>query len=181
MQGKKYLLRIINISVDTTYIFSVDNHNLTVITTDFVAIKPYTVGHIAVGIGMLKMISTAWSKYLTAVPGQRYHVAINANPIDNGKLSPNGNYRIRVIPADSCQGFETGNNPDERQGILRYNASNTGVPTSFRRDFSNACSDEMYDRLEPVLPWNVPPFQLSSKFPKFEVGKMSGPQRPIIS
>lgn len=53
LQGKKYLLRIINTSVDTTYIFSIDNHNFTVMTTDFVPIHPYTVDHIAVGIGKL--------------------------------------------------------------------------------------------------------------------------------
>ena len=51
LQGKKYLLRIINTSVDTTYVFSIDNHNFTVMTTDFVPIVPYNVSHIVVGIG----------------------------------------------------------------------------------------------------------------------------------
>ena len=45
------MLRIINTSVDTTYIFSIDNHNLTVMSTDFVPIEPYNTSHIVVGIG----------------------------------------------------------------------------------------------------------------------------------
>lgn len=51
LQGRKYLFRLINTSVDTTFVFSIDNHDLTVITTDFVPIHPYTVDHIVIGIG----------------------------------------------------------------------------------------------------------------------------------
>lgn len=50
-QGKKYLLRLINTSVDTTFVFLIDNHNFTVITSDFVPIHPYTADHVVVGIG----------------------------------------------------------------------------------------------------------------------------------
>lgn len=58
LQGKKYLFRLINTSVDTTFVFSIDNHNLTVITTDFVPIHPYTVDHIVIAIGNL---ASCWS------------------------------------------------------------------------------------------------------------------------
>ena len=101
---------------------------------------------------------------LTAFLGQRYHVVLNANPIDNGDLSPEGNYWIRAIPTDGCKGFETGNEPDERQGVLRYNHSSIEVPTSFRGPFSKACRDENYDRLEPIHPWNVTPVELIGGF-----------------
>lgn len=52
-QGKRYLLRLINTSVDTTFVFAIDNHWLKVITSDFVPIHPYVVDHIVVGIGRI--------------------------------------------------------------------------------------------------------------------------------
>ncbi|KAK0723520.1 multicopper oxidase-domain-containing protein [Lasiosphaeria miniovina] len=159
-KGKKYLLRIINTSVDTTYIFSIDNHEFTVMSSDFVPVQPYNVSHIAVGIG------------------QRYHVVLNAVPLDNGALSATGDYWIRAIPADGCKGFETGNEPDERQGILRYDDESRGVPTSFRDGFSTACRDENYTHLVPVLPWKIPPASISSLTPEFDIGKVNRPARP---
>ncbi|KAK3984630.1 laccase [Cladorrhinum sp. PSN332] len=165
-KGKKYLLRIINTSVDTTYILSIDNHNLTVTTTDFVPIKPYNTNRVVVGIG------------------QRYHAVLDATPIDNGALSAEGNYWIRAIPADGCKGFEDGNEPDERQGVLRYNATSTGVPTSFRdsgKAFDTQCRDEHFHKLHPVVKWDVAPFELSSlptEDSKWDVGKMNHPDRP---
>ena len=50
-QGKKYLLRLINTSVDTTFIFSIDNHTMQVVGSDFVPIHPYMKNHVLVGIG----------------------------------------------------------------------------------------------------------------------------------
>ena len=50
-QGKKYLMRLINTSVDTTFIFAIDNHNITVMSSDFVPIHPYVTDHVLVGIG----------------------------------------------------------------------------------------------------------------------------------
>lgn len=52
-QGARYLLRLINTSVDTTFIFSIDSHNLTVMSSDFVPIHSYTTDHVVIGIGML--------------------------------------------------------------------------------------------------------------------------------
>ena len=50
-KGKRYLLRLINTSVDTTFVFSIDGHSLTVVGADFVPIVPYTTGGVLVGIG----------------------------------------------------------------------------------------------------------------------------------
>ena len=50
-QGKKYLLRLINTSVDSTWIFSIDNHLMQVVGADFVPIEPYKKNHLLVGIG----------------------------------------------------------------------------------------------------------------------------------
>lgn len=54
-QGKKYLLRLINTSVATTFVFSIDNHNLTVMSSDFVPIEPYVTDHVTIGIGELRL------------------------------------------------------------------------------------------------------------------------------
>jgi hypothetical protein len=40
--GKKHLLRLINTSVDNHFKFTIDGHTMTVISTDFVPISPYT-------------------------------------------------------------------------------------------------------------------------------------------
>lgn len=54
-KGKKYLMRLINTSIDTTFIFAIDNHNITVMSSDFVPIKPYTTDHVVIGIGREKL------------------------------------------------------------------------------------------------------------------------------
>ncbi|RBR15613.1 uncharacterized protein FIESC28_07254 [Fusarium coffeatum] len=161
-KGKKYILRVINTSVDTTWIFSIDNHNFTVMSTDFVPIHPYEVDHIVLGIG------------------QRYHIVLEATPTNTTVLpaSPDGNYWIRTVGADRCKGFEPGNEPDERQGILRYNASSTLVPTTFRPAYSTACRDENYDLLKPIFPWAVEPVKLNYNDSQFDIGLKTYKDRP---
>src|SRR4051812_39649381 len=62
----RYLLRVINTSFSTTFVFSIDNHKLEVVGADFVPIHPYNTSGILVGIG------------------QRYHVIVTALPKPNG-------------------------------------------------------------------------------------------------
>lgn len=52
-KGVRYLLRLINTSVDTTFVFSIDGHRLKVIEMDLVPIEPYTTESVLIGIGML--------------------------------------------------------------------------------------------------------------------------------
>jgi hypothetical protein len=40
-QGKRYKIRLLNIGGDGTQKFSIDGHNLSVISADFTQIKPY--------------------------------------------------------------------------------------------------------------------------------------------
>lgn len=134
-------------------------------STDFVPIHPYEVDHIVLGIGK-RITSYPLHHQLTKL-GQRYHIVLEATPTNTTVLpaSPDGNYWIRTVGADRCKGFEPGNEPDERQGILRYNASSTLVPTTFRPAYSTACRDENYDLLKPVFPWAVEPVELNCKHP----------------
>ena len=145
--------------MDTTFIFSIDNHEFEVLTTDFVPIHPYNVSHIAIGIGKLLFRGReGLEANPTYFSGQRYQIVLNAVPTDRNGTEPlddNGNYWIRNIPADGCKGFDTGNEPDERQGILRYNPSSKALPTTFRSGFSLACRDEKYNLTVPIVPWNI--------------------------
>ncbi|MCJ1359489.1 MAG: hypothetical protein MMC33_009491 [Icmadophila ericetorum] len=49
--NKKYLLRVINTSFETTFVFSIDNHMLQIISTGFVPTQPYNTTSVLVGIG----------------------------------------------------------------------------------------------------------------------------------
>lgn len=51
-RNKKYKIGIVNTSTLLTYTFWIDGHDLTIIATDFVPIKPYVTQAINVGIGM---------------------------------------------------------------------------------------------------------------------------------
>ncbi|KAF4628164.1 hypothetical protein G7Y89_g9985 [Cudoniella acicularis] len=136
---RRYLLRLINTSFDTTFVFSIDNHRLTVIGADFVPIHGYTNTSVLIGIG------------------QRYHVIVEANPINNGSqpIPSDGNFWMRTYVA-SCRtttGFPKGY---ELSGILRYDSSSTALPTSLPwNGMSLACSDETYSSLVPILKWKV--------------------------
>ncbi|CAG8960632.1 hypothetical protein HYFRA_00013510 [Hymenoscyphus fraxineus] len=132
--GKKYLLRIINTSVDNTFIFTIDNHNLTVISADFVPIKPYVTNAVLVGIG------------------QRYHVILEAKPtITTSKK----NFWIRTVVPPGCSGFPQGSPPEEKNGILNYEGSDIKLPETAKGNFDETCSDEPYDKLIPIVPWQI--------------------------
>ena len=143
VRNKKYLIRIINTSFQTTFVFSIDNHLLTMVEADFVPIIPYTNTSILVGIG------------------QRYDVIVEAKPQEDPEthnpLPLDGNYWIRTFVVDRCFADMTHGSPGyEETGILRYNSSSTADPsTSQWKDISLACSDETYTSLHPVVPWIV--------------------------
>jgi FtsP/CotA-like multicopper oxidase with cupredoxin domain len=50
--GTSYRLRLVNGAIDTTFKFSIDNHTLTVISTDFVPIEPYSTTMVTISMGM---------------------------------------------------------------------------------------------------------------------------------
>ncbi|KAL9089949.1 MAG: hypothetical protein Q9165_005478 [Trypethelium subeluteriae] len=140
---KRYLLRVINVSFDTTFIFSIDNHDLAIISVDFVPIRHYTAHSVLVGIG------------------QRYNVVVEANPVK----APPGmtDFWIRAQIADCFR--QRHSDPKrtypegyDRAGILRYKQSSTAKPKSEAwSDITHQCSDEDYSRIHPVVPWNIAP------------------------
>ncbi|KAF4983400.1 hypothetical protein FZEAL_1129 [Fusarium zealandicum] len=137
----RYLLRLINTSFDSTFVFSIDNHWLQIVTADFVPIEPYFNTSILVGIG------------------QRYNVIVEANPLegDNNPIPDDGNFWIRTWVAQRC-GVAPGGEGYERTGILRYDHNSTATPKSNPWvNISKACSDETYTSLRPKIPWYVGP------------------------
>ncbi|KAK5003474.1 laccase, multicopper oxidase, benzenediol:oxygen oxidorectuctase, partial [Cryomyces antarcticus] len=101
-KGKKYRLRLINTSADNFIRVSLDNHNFTVMTADFIPIKPYT---------------TQW--VLLAI-GQRYDVVINANQAV-------GNYWFRANTAADCA---SGNNHGTGLSIFTVDITKEQVVTN---------------------------------------------------
>ena len=71
-------MRTINTSVDTTFVFTIDQHWLTVTSLDFVAIKPYKTDYVVRGICWI--YSSIPLSQLTGQYGQRYHIVVKAQP-----------------------------------------------------------------------------------------------------
>uniref|UniRef100_A0A0W0G3K2 Laccase n=1 Tax=Moniliophthora roreri TaxID=221103 RepID=A0A0W0G3K2_MONRR len=90
-QGKRYRMRLINTACGPDYIFSIDNHDMTVIEADSILHEPVTVNGLRIFIG------------------QRYSFILEAN-------QPVGNYWIHADPSFGDGGFNDGIN----SAILRY-------------------------------------------------------------
>lgn len=89
--GKRYRLRLIGMSCNPSFLFSIDSHNLTVIEADGQLTEPLLVNSLQI------------------LAGQRYSVVLNANrPVDN--------YWIRALPSTTGSNFNGGLNA----AILRY-------------------------------------------------------------
>lgn len=59
-KGKKYLLRLINSSLDAQIRVSLDGHPFSVVTSDLVPIQPFTTNWILLGIGMFHNLRSSW-------------------------------------------------------------------------------------------------------------------------
>ncbi|KAB8292934.1 hypothetical protein EYC80_007298 [Monilinia laxa] len=112
--GRKYRLRLINTSVDNHFMVSLDGHPFTVITSDFVAIHPYTTNWIFLGIG------------------QRYDVIITANQTV-------GSYWFRAEVQAGC-GSNTNNG--NIKSIFTYSGANSTTPASTAIPYTGRCTDE---------------------------------------
>ncbi|KAK3937566.1 multicopper oxidase-domain-containing protein [Diplogelasinospora grovesii] len=141
--GKRHLLRLINASAASSFVFSIDNHTMTVVASDLVAVEPYQTDSILVGIG------------------QRYTVIVEADQ----KPSL---YWMRTAPAQSCNSFRGNdtthvfNNTEETAAIIKYKGAPhpDGLPPASsvkQQKVTYECRDESEDpkRLKPVVPWYV--------------------------
>ncbi|KAG6878856.1 hypothetical protein C0992_007119 [Termitomyces sp. T32_za158] len=101
VQGKRYRFRLVSISCDPNYIFSIDGHNMTIIEVDGVNHQPLTVDSIQI------------------FAGQRYSVIVTAvQPVDN--------YWVRAQPSSGFVDFDGGLN----SAILHYQGAAIAEPKS---------------------------------------------------
>ncbi|KAL9095130.1 MAG: hypothetical protein Q9165_002733 [Trypethelium subeluteriae] len=112
-KNKKYRLRLINSSVDSQIRVSLDNHIFTVITSDFVPIKPFTTNWILLAIG------------------QRYDVVFTANQAA-------GNYWFRAEVAGDCASA----NSFYGRSIFTYSTVTSATPASTSTTSDSVCQPE---------------------------------------
>jgi laccase len=123
-QDKKHRVRLINMSVDNHFMVSLDNHQMEVISSDFVPIVPYNTTHIFLGIG------------------QRYDVIITGN-------QPAGSYWFRAESQNQAGCGNNGNNGNILS-IFSYEGHQTETPISAGTAYTQRCVDEQ--GIEPY--WN---------------------------
>ncbi|KAK8034508.1 multicopper oxidase [Apiospora rasikravindrae] len=160
--GKNHTLKLINGASGTSFNFRIDGHNLTVIANDLVAVQPFTVEELFIGIG------------------QRYTVIVE------GKDDTSTDYWIRTTPATACAFFGLPGAPttpivDNRTAIVRYDASRKGstqLPQDVGGQPNTTCADVEPALLNPIVPWCVDQHpQNNVTRDTFEAGK---PQEPPI-
>jgi iron transport multicopper oxidase len=107
-KGKRYRFRLVSISCDPFFTFSIDGHDMTIIEADAVNTDPLTVDSLEI------------------YAGQRYSFILNAN-------QDVGNYWIRANASNGPQGFVGGTN----SAILRYAGAPVADPTTQIGSLSN--------------------------------------------
>lgn len=135
--GKKHRLQLVNTGFNYPIIFSIDNHNLTVIANDLVAIEPFVVPSITIS------------------PGQRYTLVVEAKE----ECDHDGNYWIRT--GTECGGWNA-TGTDNRTAIIHYDNAEVGFPTVNQpMPFNATCLDIPAHFLHPKVPWYVDPEPIS--------------------
>ncbi|KAL2353497.1 Cupredoxin [Cryomyces antarcticus] len=125
--GKSYLLRLVNTAIQSTFKFYIDGHNFTVISTDFVPIKPYVTNILNINIG------------------QRYNIIVHAD-------QPIGDYWMRADNQNACARITQAL---DIKGIVHYNGGPMSTPTSSGYNYTGACVDEPYASIVPIVPLNA--------------------------
>ncbi|KAG6827038.1 laccase [Tricholoma furcatifolium] len=112
VQGKRYRFRIVSMSCDPNYIFSIDGHNMTIIEVDGVNHEPLLVDSIQI------------------YAAQRYSVVVTAN-------QPIGNYWLRAQSSSGPTTFDGGLN----SAIFRYLGANTTAEPTTNSTISNTLNE----------------------------------------
>ncbi|KAF1981848.1 multicopper oxidase [Aulographum hederae CBS 113979] len=133
-KGKKYLLRVVNTSLQSTFKFYLDGHTFTVISTDFTPIVPYQ------------------TKILNINIGERYNLVVEAD-------QPVGDYFMRSDNQNACAGLIQAL---DIKGIVRYEGSAGVTPTSTAWNYTSECVDEPLASLVPIVPINAGTSDISS-------------------
>ncbi|QDS75973.1 hypothetical protein FKW77_003999 [Venturia effusa] len=138
VEGTSYRLRLVNSAIDTIFKFSIDNHTMTVIQTDWVPIEPYA------------------TTIVNIAPGQRLDVIVKA---DQGAVAKD--FWMRAIPQVTCS---LNNSPNNIRGIVHYGSS-TGMPATMGYGYTDECVDEPYAKLVPHVRRTVGPSSVTEVKP----------------
>ena len=97
---------------------------------------------------------------------------MTANPINGDRK---GSYWMRTIPAAGCS-VENFKSLDTRTGLIHYDGKEFD-PQDLKGDYDNACRDEPYDKLVPVLKWKVGQPSNFASDSQFDIGmdNVTGP------
>ncbi|KAN0114014.1 laccase [Russula decolorans] len=106
IQGKRYRFRLVSISCDPSFLFSIDNHTMTVIEVEGTNVQPLPIDAVEI------------------FAGQRYSVVVTAN-------QPVSNYWIRALPNIGAGGYNFDNYTNV--AVLRYQGY-PGAPNQFPPD-----------------------------------------------
>ncbi|OLN87380.1 Laccase-1-like protein 4 [Colletotrichum chlorophyti] len=129
--GKVHKLRLINTSVEAMQIFSIDGHNITVTTMDFVPVEPYEVEYVILGVGMRAEVLVNG----TGKPDQAYYM------------------RTRIQCAATLA--------NETLATIYYEGTpTTAIPASKTThalpNFSSTCGDPDLPKKKPIYKKRVP-------------------------
>ncbi|KAK5733302.1 laccase, multicopper oxidase, benzenediol:oxygen oxidorectuctase [Elasticomyces elasticus] len=113
-KGRKVRIRLINTSIDNPFHVTIDNHNFTVITSDFVPIKPFVTNTVSINIG------------------QRYDIIVSCDQAV-------GNYWLRADVSAQCS---RNANQGNIRSVIRYDGAPETDPTSTGIVQSTGCYDE---------------------------------------
>lgn len=126
--GKRYRFRLLAISCDPFYTFSIDGHEMTIIETDGVNVEPLKVNNI------------------TLIAGQRYSFVLHANQkVDN--------YWVRAEPRAGLDGGIPGYEGGINSAILRYAGAKSVDPTtSIITNVKPLAEADLHPRENPAAP-----------------------------
>ncbi|KAH9963959.1 laccase [Lactifluus volemus] len=130
-QGQRYRFRLVSISCDPSFTFSIDNHTMTVIEVEGINVQPLLVDSIRI------------------FAGQRYSVVVNAN-------QPINNYWLRALPITGTMG-NAGFNESINVGVFHYDGAPEAPPTTDPAVNVPVCAKPLIETdLHPLISTPVP-------------------------
>ena len=121
-------LRLINSGAEGTQVFTIDNHNMTVIANDFVPVKPYVTNKVTLGIG------------------QRTDVLVLAN----GKPTDAVFMRSDMVCSLT-------NQPNALAAIYYPQADTTAKPNTTATPYTSSCTNDDLTQTTPYFPFGSVP------------------------
>ncbi|KAG2064961.1 laccase [Suillus decipiens] len=144
-QGKRYRFRLVGMTCDSNFQFSIDGHNMTVIEADGQLTEPLVVDQLQI------------------LAGQRYSVVVTADqPVDN--------YWVRSLPDTANASFVGGTN----SAILRYKGAPTVEPTTVNTTSTNPLQEtNLHALVNPAAP-GIPEYGAADINLNFQVAAING-------